>query len=484
MENLSAKELERFEVIIIGFSVAGLTLANALSRRKVDYVVLEAQKGLPAPFTGNALTLLPNGARVLSQLGVLEDIEAASQPIRSHSTWLANGYLIKTVDMMQLPSTRHGYDSVVIARWDLIQILYNKLLGDRSRVVFNKRAIDFDQSSSGVKVKCTDGSSYTGNIVVGADGVHSVTRKEVLWRRQDISRTLGSVQYGSLILTSEYSGIYGISNPISELHPGQAHRTYGNGFSFIINVGKHGRIYWLLSIKAKETSPYLHLSRYAQDQASIDQHVRPFLNVHISSNVLFRDLYYNTKTCLHVGLEELLSENWVSGNIVCIGDSVHKMTPNLAQGANCAIESAASLANCLMRIRNKRQGCIFDKCSYEARLRSWEASRKHRMKFFYACSWILARCESFRGTLFKALGLYIGSYHGEQVISYISDIDGRAEYLDFLPEPPRVSKAVLCVEHGNLFRLNYFVVKTAFALLDSSLRLWQLCSQPGEANRC
>ncbi|BAE66512.1 unnamed protein product [Aspergillus oryzae RIB40] len=475
MENVSDKQTQRFEVIIVGCSVAGLTLANALSKRKINYVVLESRKHLPSPLTGNALTLLPNGMRILSQLGVLDDIKVTSQSISSHSTWLANGYLLKTINMMQLPSTRHGYDSVVIARWDLLQILYNRLVGDRSRIAFDKRAVQFDQSSSEVKVKCADGSSFAGDVVVGADGIHSVTRREALWH-QDLAKTLGRIQNRPLELTSEYSGIYGISNPIPELHPGQAHRTYGNGFSFIVNVGKHGRIYWLLSIKSRETRQYPRLPRYAQDQASIDEHVRPFLDAHISSTILFKDLYNNSKTCLHVGLEELLCENWVSGNIVCIGDSVHKMTPNLAQGANCAIESAASLANRLVCILDKRQGRVCsDHCGREAILQSWEASRKHRMRFFYTCSWILARCESFCGAFFKGLGLYIGSYHGEQVISYISDIDGQTEYLDFLPEPLRASKTVLEMEHGTLFHLNYLFVKMAFALLDSSLRLWQFC---------
>jgi hypothetical protein len=153
------------------------------------------------------------------------------------------------------------------------------------------------------------------------------------------------------------------------------------------------------------------------------------------------------------------------------------MTPNLAQGANCAVESAASLANCLVCILDKRQGLVFsDKCEREAILQSWEASRQNRMRFFYTCSWILARCESFCGTLFKGLGLYIGSFHGEQVISYISDIDGRTEYVNFLPEPPRVSKIGQKLEHGILYYLNYLFVKMAFALLDSSLRLWQFFS--------
>ena len=106
MANFSDRQTQKFDVVIVGCSVAGLTLASALSNRNIDYVVLESHKNLPSPLSGNALTLLPNGVRILSQLGVLEDIQAVSQSISSHSTWLANGYLLKTVDMRQLPCTR------------------------------------------------------------------------------------------------------------------------------------------------------------------------------------------------------------------------------------------------------------------------------------------------------------------------------------------------------------------------------------------
>ena len=81
----------------------------------------------------------------------------------------------------------------MIARWDLIQILYNSLVGDKHRVVFDKRAVQFEQSASEVKVKCADGSSFAGDVVVGADGIHSATRREALWH-QDLSRALSRIQ--------------------------------------------------------------------------------------------------------------------------------------------------------------------------------------------------------------------------------------------------------------------------------------------------
>lgn len=62
----------------------------------------------------------------------------------------------------------------------------------------------------------------------------------------------------------------------------------------------------------------------------------------------------------------------------------------------------------------------------------------------------------------------------EQVISYISDIEGQTEYLDYLPNPRRVSNIVFKRDHGNLFHLNYLFVKIAFALVNSSFRPWQI----------
>ncbi|GAB1197893.1 hypothetical protein APSETT444_007198 [Aspergillus pseudonomiae] len=418
MRSSSCRQDHALRVIIIGCSVAGLTLAHALAKRRIDYTILEAHGRLPQPFTGNAFTLLPNGSRILAQLGVWEEIVAASDTIHSHSTFLEDGRLLERIDVERLLSMS---------------------LEDKHRVFFGKCIMALNQSSSQAKVECADGSIFTGDLVVGADGIHSVSRGEIL-----------------RCLTSEYSGIYGISRPVPGLSPGHAHRTYGNGFSFIVNIGKEN-IFWLLSFHAGKVYCYPDIPRHSQDRASIDQQVSPFLGAHVSSNVRFEELYCNAITYCHVALEEFLCEKWAAGKLVSIGDSVHKvwvnffrytsqlleyviynetwqMTPNLAQGANCAIESSASLANCIVRTVDQYESCARpDNPEKDMGLEAWEESRKQRMRRFYTYSWILARCEAFSGPLFKALGLYIGSFHGEQVISYISDISPESEYLEYLP---------------------------------------------------
>lgn len=62
-----------FTVLIAGGGIAGLTLANMLERIGVDYLILEAYREM-APQVGASIGILPNGSRVLDQIGLYEDI--------------------------------------------------------------------------------------------------------------------------------------------------------------------------------------------------------------------------------------------------------------------------------------------------------------------------------------------------------------------------------------------------------------------------
>ena len=109
MRSSSCRQDHALRVIIIGCSVAGLTLAHALAKRRIDYTILEAHGRLPQPFTGNAFTLLPNGSRILAQLGVWEEIVAASDTIHSHSTFLEDGRLLERIGVERLLSMRYAF---------------------------------------------------------------------------------------------------------------------------------------------------------------------------------------------------------------------------------------------------------------------------------------------------------------------------------------------------------------------------------------
>jgi FAD dependent monooxygenase len=70
----------QFKVIIVGSSITGLTLAHSLQRIGVEFVILE-KRGSVTPQEGASVGILPNGARVLDQLGLYHEIEQVTAPL-------------------------------------------------------------------------------------------------------------------------------------------------------------------------------------------------------------------------------------------------------------------------------------------------------------------------------------------------------------------------------------------------------------------
>lgn len=172
------------KVIIVGGGIAGLTLANALERLPVhvEYALLESRDHL-APQLGAGLALLPNGCRILDQLGLYDRLDTAPKAVVNSGLLDARGnaLLDERTDTAQLIGVRLGYPFAWIERCALVKVLAD---GVRRRdcVLTSKRVAVIEQSErDGATVMCTDGSVYRGDIVIGADGIRSKTRQE-MWR--------------------------------------------------------------------------------------------------------------------------------------------------------------------------------------------------------------------------------------------------------------------------------------------------------------
>jgi FAD dependent monooxygenase len=80
-----------FTVIIVGGSIAGLTLAHCLRRAGINHIVLE--KGTDAaPQVGASIGILPNGARILDQLGLFREIEDYIEPLETATICYPDGF--------------------------------------------------------------------------------------------------------------------------------------------------------------------------------------------------------------------------------------------------------------------------------------------------------------------------------------------------------------------------------------------------------
>lgn len=110
-----------FRVIIVGGSVAGLTLANALERAGVDYVMLEKRD--VAPNKGQSILVMPCTALVFEQLGIHKVLDEVCHPLKTREHWDAKMKLFCSSDELWLLYQKCVPCSSVLAENDPVQYL-------------------------------------------------------------------------------------------------------------------------------------------------------------------------------------------------------------------------------------------------------------------------------------------------------------------------------------------------------------------------
>src|SRR5690349_19688506 len=102
----SMAEKDRLRVVIVGGAVAGLTLAHALHRGGIDFVVLEAHKEI-APQVRSSTAVLPNGARILDQMGIYDQVCTLLDPVGNALSWTHDGKLVVKTNAPALTEARY-----------------------------------------------------------------------------------------------------------------------------------------------------------------------------------------------------------------------------------------------------------------------------------------------------------------------------------------------------------------------------------------
>lgn len=175
---------KNFKVLIAGGGIAGIAFANFLERLGIDYVLLEGYKAM-APQVGASIGIAPNGFRVLDQVGLYEPIrKCIDRPLSEVAIYTPEGKLaMKAEDCGNNMTKRYGYDLIFVDRQMVVQAMWDNVR-NKNNIHLNKRVQTVSLKPDGVEVTTTDGSKFEGDILVGADGVHSQVRSE-MWRLAD-----------------------------------------------------------------------------------------------------------------------------------------------------------------------------------------------------------------------------------------------------------------------------------------------------------
>ncbi|RYP11134.1 hypothetical protein DL765_007883 [Monosporascus sp. GIB2] len=419
-----------FRVIIAGGSVAGLVLAHSLHRAGIDYLVLEARDRID-PQVGASIGIFSNGGRILDQLGVYKSIEQYTEPPIWHEMLTGDGALIQKVDSLQLIEARTGYPVAFLERQRVLKTLYDHF-PDQSKILTSKRVLSVDRLADGVQVHCQDGSKFTGDIIAGADGVHSRIRRE-MWRHAERDNALKYLKRDQNAMFAEYRCLFGISSAVPGLEEKSQYRTFNKDWSFLVVVGKDNRCFWFVFEKLDGTYRPPNMPCYTESDQT--EFVKPFMKRYVAQTVTFDAVWQRRTASTLTVLEEAQYNHWTYDRFVCLGDAIHKMTPNIGQGGNWAIESAAALTNRLYAmIKTTSRPTIGH---IRATLSDYEQSRQARTREVCETAGFATRLEAFASFRHRFMSLYVVPHAGDMLVDVHCQAVAQAPKLDFLPLPEK-----------------------------------------------
>ncbi|MDO7219108.1 FAD-dependent urate hydroxylase HpxO [Acinetobacter nosocomialis] len=310
-------------VVIIGAGMGGLTTGIALKKFGHQVRIFEqTEKILPV---GAAISLWSNGVKCLNYLGLTEKIAKLGGQMDDLA--YVDGL---TGDVMTQFSLRPLIEEVgqrpyPVARADLQNMLMDEF--GRDQIYLGKKMVNLEDKADYVEVHFADGSSTQADLLIGADGTHSMTRAYVLGQQVQ-RRYAGYVNWNGLVDSSE------------DLAPAQQWTTYvGEGKRASLMPVADGRFYFFLDVPLpagleNNRDEYKKLLKlYFADWCQPVQQLIERLDPQKTNRVEIHDI-------------EPFSQ-FYKGRVVILGDAAHSTTPDIGQGGCQAMEDAIYLARSL-----------------------------------------------------------------------------------------------------------------------------------------
>lgn len=422
----SPEKSRPFRVIVAGGGVGGLVISHALTRLCIDHVVLE--RGVVAPDWGASISIWANGARILQQIGCWDAILAASLPLKMIYMRGPDGKAYSSAPYFDMMMERNGYEYVTMERRDFLRIIYENH-PDPSCIKEGKRVVDVVDTDEGVSVKLDDGTVEEGDLLVGCDGVHSTVR-ELMWRNANASIPGFVTAREKTSLVTTYRALVGVARPIPGLGVRDMHWVTHWGMSFLI-LSQPDKIFFFINWKLPQKMTWPSKARWTDDEA--EAVAATVANLPISESIVFGKLWKNKIRAHLLGLQEGIFDHWSFGRLVIVGDSAHKVTPNLALGAMCALESSAVLVNKIKDLANN--GKRPSKSAISAMLSDFQDERMPRQAEASWASAQLTRLHAYDGwwrwVLMRWAVPYVLGQSG--IADTMADLCSRAPKMTFLP---------------------------------------------------
>ena len=403
--------------VIAGGGIAGPALGVALTKVGVDATILEARR--PEEAGGGAfLNLAPNGINALRAIGLGEVVrDAGGVPrtgIRFHN---AAGREVGHLDGRD-ELARYGAQNHLIRRDLLHERLHEAAEAAGVTVVRGARVTEVDERRDGVRVRTTGTHGVVeGDVLLGADGVHSTVRRQVV---PDAERP----HYTGILNCGGWTAVDLPDTPDQQLVFGRR-----GFFGYVVH---DGLAYWFSNVAHREDPSAgqglaidtdAWLGRIRQVHADDPEPVGRILSA--ATGVAGVWPVYDVAAL----------RTWHTGRVCLLGDAAHATSPNAGQGASLAFEDAAELARCLRDLREPA-----------AAFAAFERLRKDRAEKIVRLSRRLGKSKapSRLGAWFRDLTLphflKAGASETREKYGYVVDFDAP---VPGTPQGPRPSGVIM-----------------------------------------
>jgi 2-polyprenyl-6-methoxyphenol hydroxylase-like FAD-dependent oxidoreductase len=343
-------------VIVIGAGIGGATAALGLQRNGVEVKVFDRAAEPTHTYVGSGMQLAPNGLNALNwvQPGLVDAV-TRSGVILEHMEFRGwRGNLLADWPIGDW-GRKAGRYTVGIRRGQLQQLVSSAL--DEGTIQFGRGCAGFEQDDREVRVRFEDGSEEHADVLVGADGVQSVVRRELLGDG-------GPEPAG-------YTSLVGFVPPDGDLLEHERLRQFiGHGLRLVVFHVDPETLCWVGYVGARVAA------RVAPDggaSAKADA-VRAFEGWPSALGALIErtpgDGVWKSE-----GLARGPVDRWGRGRVTLLGDAAHPMV-SFGQGANQAIEDAVVLVRSLLDERDE-----------VAALRTYETKRIPRTATLTRTAW-------------------------------------------------------------------------------------------------